>query len=202
MQLFYIMLDLHFRNPAYKNQSSAERIDAAEWMARSFLIQRVAGMTESESQELEPVVDRIFDRWELSRIEAPSTVNLWTSDHPSILFSLGDQQNFAFVILPVSPANVLIGFRRDLVDVDTSQMTEDDARALNTYQVLLCTRELYSSSDQSEKVGPNKPLSCHLENRPTERGWVRDDGYNPEVVSYPHDDLALSFLSIRGAPVG
>ena len=98
MQLFMIMLDLHFRNPVYVNETSKERTDAAEHMVRSFLIERVVCSSEAEAQDLDNVVDRVFDRWELQAVEVPQSVQLWTSDHPALLFSLGEARVFAFAI--------------------------------------------------------------------------------------------------------
>ena len=63
MQLFLIMLDLHFRNPAYANQTSKERTDASEHMVRSFLFKRVVGASEAEAQDLSHVVDKVFEEW-------------------------------------------------------------------------------------------------------------------------------------------
>ena len=55
-------------------------------------------------------------------------------------------------ILPVNPGTALVVYRKDIVDIAPLQASEADARALNTYQVNLCIRELYSAQDLSAEV--------------------------------------------------
>jgi hypothetical protein len=163
-------------------------------MAQTFLVRNVAKISRQEGEELDRVMAAIGERWRLTPVYNRGDDPLITSDHPCLFFALGEQLGFVF--LPATPRLGLLVYDQTVARVSANNASQQDAAILNTLQVMVCQREVYSAEDLRSEVGEGRPLTSFFDERHVDRGWAADTQWSPEFITYPQPWMAtgLSFI--------
>ena len=152
-QLLLILFDFHLRNVAHDVLSNEERFDAYQRAAWHFACQVCAGVTTDDFQVL---CDSMAARWTVV-IVTSDTTRFLTSDHPTLLFSAGEDLVSA-AMLPVSPSSLLFAFRSDRISQSSSKATVTDVGLLNGLQCKQSIAAIYSDHalTKSEEASAEK----------------------------------------------
>lgn len=191
--LILSMIDYHTRNPSYENLTTKENYKAYETVSRG-LMREIFEDCEECGNDFQKLMDFLADNWLLQPICSIKD-ELFSSDHPSLLFSLNDK--IAFIILPINPHYALLAVDKRKIKITGNEISIEDLGMLNAYQCYKCIEYIYSNIDLTPELGEDKPLTKWLE-KEKPRGFVDNDSWKPDFIEYPNNmPSEFSFIEIE-----
>ena len=185
------MIEYHARNPSYENLTKEENYEAYLTVSRGLFMDILEGC-EGCHANLQKGMDFIASNWLLQPLTS-SKEELFSSDHPSLLFSI--DKKLSFIILPINPHHALLAVDKRKVKIVSNTINENDNGLLNALQVNRCIEFIYSNIDLSDKLGEGTVLTRSFEKKRT-TGFVRNDSWLPEYINYP-DVMPNKFSFIK-----
>ncbi|MFC2148762.1 DUF4238 domain-containing protein [Bacteroidota bacterium] len=191
--LLLTMIDFHARNPSYLNLTEKENYKAFEIVSQG-LMNEVFKDCDSNGNDFKKMLNFMQNNWELQPVCSPKE-ELFSSDHPSLLFSINDK--LAFIFLPITPHYGLVAVDKREIEIISDEISEEDNGILNSIQAQVCIKYVYSNIELSEFIGEEKPLTKTLK-KEIPSGYVTTDVWKPEYIDYPGKiPSEFSFLKIR-----
>lgn len=189
-----MLFDLHFRNTAFENKTSTERITAYEDAKTTFLSREIVGIQEKDATP-EEISRELGENWGV-RIVRPISKYFYSSDHPSLLFSSMDKTLF-FGFLPIKPKLAIVVFNKNHIKIVSNLAEGRTVDLLNCFQASRSTRFLYTHTQipESEKYTIEECLNKRL--TVDERPYIDVNGVRASYIGYnPEDRFRFSFLRL------
>jgi hypothetical protein len=191
--LILSMIDYHARNPSYENLTIEENYKAYETVSMG-LMREVFEDCDDCGKDFQKLMDFLADNWLLQPLCSIKD-ELFSSDHPSLLFSINNK--IAFIILPINPHYALLAVDKRKIKITGNEINEQDLGMLNAYQAYHCVEYVYSNIDLSQELGENKSLTKWLK-KDKPRGFVDNNSWKPEFIDYPDNmPSEFSFMEIE-----
>ncbi|MDO8813250.1 MAG: DUF4238 domain-containing protein [Gallionella sp.] len=189
--IIMIALDLHIRNPSYENRTGNENYAAYQELSRSF-VEMIFSDAPGNGKDLNEVAQHLEKYWGIQPIR--SKEKFITSDHPSLVFSTGE--DIAFIFLPIHPLCGVLLFDNRRVRPLGASATNEDVAILNAFQAATSIRHLFADYDMTPEIGEGKPITKWLR-KERQKGFIDGSVYKPELLNYPGNiPTNLSFLEI------
>jgi len=190
--LILTMIDFHARNASYENLTDEENYKAFEIVSKG-LMKEVFKDCDGCHNDMQKSLDFMAENWGFQPVCSPKE-ELFSSDHPTLLFSVNDQ--LAFLFLPINPHYGIVAVDKRKIRITGNKINDEDNGMLNAYQAYQCIEFVYSNIDLSTYIGEDKPLTKWL-NKPKPRGFVKNDSWLPEFIEYPNNmPSEFSFIEV------
>ena len=189
--LILSMIDYHARNASYENLTGEENYEAFKIVSKEIMNDIFKDC--NCQGDFQKMLDFFAENWVLQPLLSKKE-ELFSSDHPSLMFSRNDR--LAFIILPITPHYALLAADKRKIEITGNEITDTDNGLLNSYQAYQCIEYVYSNIDLSSFLGDDKPLTKWL-NKTRPKGFVKTDSWQTEFIGYPNNmPSEFSFLKI------
>ena len=189
--LILTMVDFHARNPSYENLTTEENYKAFEIVSMG-LIGEIFKDSKGGGSNMSEMVKFLVKNWIIQPIFSRKE-QFFSSDHPSLLFSINDE--IAFIFLPINPHYGVVAVDIRKIQITGNEANEKDNGNLNALQAARCINYVYSDHDLSEYIGEGKPITKWL-NKERPKGFIKSDSWKPEYINYTTFPDGFSFLKV------
>ena len=143
-------------------------------------MKEIFGNSIDDGYDFEGMLNILEENWKIRAIYSERE-KLFSSDHPSLLFSIEDEIAFAF--LPISPHYGVVAVDQRKVQISGNRASEKDNGNLNALQAMKCHEYVYSDYDLSEFIGENEPLTDLLQ-KERMKSFASEKSWKPDYIDY------------------